>query len=238
MKTRIATIAIALLCVAGTVQLSAQSAICTVITLTGQMLNANTLTAVECSYGLYDATGKKVGQTNRSSASDGYLVTGLRPGESYTIRIEDPRYFKQEYKIDLPKTSKYAEISKDFTVKPMEAGRSLTLAPNPFDVKKSTLKVGAEEVLDDIAKLLIMNPSVSVDIVCYPDADGSADQIQKVSTDRGGAIKAYFMKIGIGAQRVTVRPVSSTDPINPPPIKKGAKGKRYVGAVYVVVTKV
>src|SRR5690348_16763691 len=85
----------------------AQSAIGTVVTLSGYILNGNTLAPVESGYALYDVNGKKVGQSNRSNAIDGYLVTGLKPGESYTIKIEDPRYFKQEYKIEIPKTSKY-----------------------------------------------------------------------------------------------------------------------------------
>ncbi len=37
---------------------------------------------------------------------------------------------------------------------------------------------------------------------------------------------------------ITTRTVNTTDPLNPPPIRKAAKGKRYVGPVYLVVTKV
>jgi outer membrane protein OmpA-like peptidoglycan-associated protein len=223
---------------AGTMLASAQSAIETVVTLTGSMLNATSLTPVEANYSVLDASGKKLGPARRSNAIDGYLVTGLRPGESYTIRIEDPRYFRQDYAIQIPKTSKYVEISKDFTVKPMEAGRSIAIAPAPFDLKKTALKVGSDEILGDMSKMLVMNPSVSVELVCYPDLEGSAADISKLTADRAAALKAYLMKNGVSEQRIKVRQVSTTDPINPPPIRKGAKGKRYVGPVYLVVTKV
>lgn len=215
----------------------AQTTMNTVVSVTGQMLNANTLQPVEASYGVFDANGKKIGQTLRSNAVDGYFITGLKPGEDYLIRIEDPRYFKQEYRLQMPKTTKYAELSKDFTVKPLEAGRSIPVMPVPFDVKKTTLKVGSDEILDDVAKLLIMNPSVKVELRCYADEAG-ADGVQRLSTERGNAIKAYFVKAGVSENRLTVTPVSTTDPINPPPLRKGAKGKRYVGPVYVVVTSV
>jgi len=217
---------------------SAQSAIETVVTLTGNMLNASSLSPVEANYSVLDASGKKLGPARRSNAIDGYLVTGLRPGESYTIRIEDPRYFRQDYAIQIPKTSKYVEISKDFTVKPMEAGRSIAVAPSPFDLKKSALKVGSDEILGDMSRMLVMNPSVVVELVCYPDNDGSAAEVSKLTGDRTSALKAYFIKNGVSEQRIKVRVVSSTDPINPPPLRKGAKGKRYVGPVYLVVTKV
>lgn len=215
----------------------AQSAIGTVVTLSGYILNGNTLAPVESNYSLFDVNGKKVGQSNRSNANEGYLVTGLRPGESYTIKIEDPRYFKQEFKVDIPKTSKYVEISKDFIVRPLESGRSITMRPVPFDVKKTTLKVGMESDISDMARMLIMNPSVNIDVLCYPDEDGEGTA-SRVSLDRGNALKAAFVRSGVSAERVNVRTATTVDPINPPPLRKSAKGKRYVGPVYLVITKV
>jgi len=98
MKHIIKTSVVLLFVLAAAVATYAQSAIGTVVTLSGYILNGNTLSPVESGYSLYDATGKKVGQSNRSNANDGYLVTGLKPGQTYTIKIEDPRYFKQEFK--------------------------------------------------------------------------------------------------------------------------------------------
>jgi len=221
-----------------TLSLSAQSAIGTVVTLTGYILNGNNLLPVEAHYALYDATGKKVGQSHTANAHDGYLVTGLRSGEQYLIKVEDPRYLKQEFKIEVPKTSKYAEISKDFVVRPMEVGRKMAMQPVPFDLKKTALKVGTEQDMDEVARMLILNPSVNVDVLCYPDENGNADAIQQVSAARGASLKAFLIKAGVIAQRVSVRNAASTDPINPPPLRKGAKGKRYVGPAYLVITKV
>ncbi len=220
------------------VNLSAQSAIGTVVTLTGYVLNGNTLMPVEAHYALYDATGKKVGQSHTANANDGYLVTGLRSGEQYVIKVEDPRYLKQEFKVDVPKTSKYAEISKDFVVRPMEVGKKIAVQPAPFDLKKTTIKVGTEQDMDELARLMIVNPGVNVDLICYPDDNGTADAIQQLSAARGASLKAFLTKNGVSAQRISVRNATSTDPINPPPLRKAAKGKRYVGPVYLVITKV
>ena len=238
MKPYLIKISVLCLCIAvGASNIYAQSAIGTVVTLSGYILNGNTLAAVESNYSLYDVNGKKIGQSSRSNAIDGYLQTGLKPGESYTIKIEDPRYFKQEFKVDVPKTSKYVEISKDFIVRPLESGRSITLQPGPFDVKKTTVKVGIENDINDMARMLIMNPSVSVDVLCYPDEDGEGAS-SRVSMERGSALKAAFVRAGVSGERINVRSATTVDPINPPPLRKGAKGKRYVGPVYLVITKV
>lgn len=236
MKHTLKIIAVLGLAVAMSTGAFAQSAIGTVVTLSGYILNGNTLAPVESNYSLYDVNNKKVGQSNRSNAIDGYLVTGLHPGESYTIKIEDPRYFKQEFKVEIPKTSKYVEISKDFIARPLESGRSIAIQPVPFDVKKSTVKVGMESDINDMARMLIMNPSVNVEVVCYPDDEASG--ASTMSLTRGNNLKAALVKAGVSSDRVSVRAAPSVDPINPPPLRKSAKGKRYVGPVYLVVTKV
>lgn len=236
MKNLTKIIAVVLVVTAMAIGASAQSAIGTVVTLSGQILNGNTLAPVESNYSLYDVNGKKIGQSSRSNAIDGYLQTGLKPGETYTIKIEDPRYFKQEFKVDIPKTSKYVEISKDFIVRPLESGRKMVVQPGPFDVKKTTLKVGIENEINDMARMLIMNPSVNVDVLCYPDDETASGN--SVSQSRGDALKAAFVRAGVSAERINVRPASTVDPINPPPLRRGAKGKRYVGPVYLVITKV
>lgn len=209
----------------------------TVVTLTGFMLNGNTLTPVEANYAVYEG-GKKVGQSRKSNAADGFLVTGLKPGGSYTIRVEDPRYFREEFAIALPSASKYTEISKDFIVRPMEAGKKIAVNPAPFDLRKNTIKSGMDEDLARLAQMLTMNPGVNIELICYPDDEGPAANASSVSTARGNALKAAFEKAGISGSRMSVKTVNSVDPINPPPLKKSAKGKRYVGSVYILVTKV
>lgn len=207
-----------------------------VVTLTGFILNQNTLSPVDANYAVYEA-GKKIGQSRKASVRDGFLVTGLKPGGSYTVMIEDPRYFREEFPIALPQSSKYAEISKDFIVRPMESGKKFVISPPPFDLRKNVIKSGMEDDLSRLAKMLSMNPGVNVELVCYPDEEVPAATATGISTSRGNALKAEFEKAGISGSRISVKAASTVDPINPPPIKKSAKGKRYIGTVYVVVTK-
>jgi len=50
-------------------------------------------------------------------------------------------------------------------------------------------------------------------------------------------LKDYFVKNGITEKRISLKPSDTVDNINPPPIRKAAKGKRYIGSTYFVVTK-
>ena len=230
---------VAAIFVASTLSASAQSAIGTVVTLSGFVLDHSTLLPVEANYAVYDATGRnKIGQSRRANHNDGYLVTGLKPGETYVIRVEDPRYFKEEFTVALPQTAKYAEVSRDFLVRKLAAGKKLMLSPSPFDLKKTEIKDGTEEDLRAFAHVLIINPSVKIEIVCYPDEELPANRAKTISESRASSLKEFLEKAGVSADRVKIRSASTTDPLNPPPLRKGAKGKRYIGPVYVYITAV
>ena len=233
-----ATFLFATVLMAAPLRVQAQSATGTVVTMSGFFSKGVDNEPTEAAYALYDSKGKKIGQTLRSSAKEGYLVTGLKPGETYIIRAEDPRFFRQEWTIDIPATSKYLEISRDFQLYVLEVGRKVKVLPSPFDAKKTTLKPGTEDALAKTARLFVMNPNANLELICYPDAEGSADAAQKFSSARAETVKAFLVSKGVSADRISIRAVSTVDPLDPPPIRASAKGKRYVGAVYIAVTKI
>lgn len=180
--------------------------------------------------------GKPVSSITHSGGY--YLVTGLKPGKKYTIRIEKPNYFQAEHQFQAPNTDKYAEISRDFLMYPMREGARLPLAVNPFYPKKSKLRVGSDEIMDDLAQMLIINPNVKVEIVSYPDNDDSKKENMSLTTERVKAIRNYLVSKGISEARLKTTPSDDIDPINPLPVRKQAKGKQYIGKVYIVVTQV
>jgi outer membrane protein OmpA-like peptidoglycan-associated protein len=216
----------------------AQNTMETVVTVTGSILNEQSFMPVECSYSVYGPDGKKMGQTRKASVNEGYLVTGLRSGETYTFKIEDPRYFKREFSVSVPKTSKYQELSKDLVVIPLEAGKKITMRTAPFNFRKTEVREAVQPNVAELAKTLVSNPSVSVELICYPDEVVAIADAQKMSQARGNNLKAALVKAGVSASRISIKVADGTDPLNPPPIKKAAKGKRYVGSVYLVVTRV
>ena len=203
-----------------------------VVSVTGTVLKANDRNPASVNITFYDSNNKRVG-SSRSNAKDGYyLVTGLKPGETYKVKIEHPDFFQEEVTVSTPRTSKYSELSRDFLVKP------LSLPVTPFELNKSKLRVGSEEFLAETVEALLMNPSVKVQISSYPDEMESKEANIKLTRERCETLKAFFVAKGVSADRISIVPSENADPINPPPMKKAAKGKRYIGSTYIVVTKI
>jgi outer membrane protein OmpA-like peptidoglycan-associated protein len=209
----------------------------TVITVAGSVFDEVTRNPATVNVVFSDEAGTRAGSSRSNSKDGSYLVTGLKPGKKYKVRIEQPEFFQAEYEIQLPNTSKYTEISRDFLVKPLVKGTRIPARLAPFELKKSKLRVGANEILDDFKRTLIINPSVNIEIQCFPDMDGDKAENTKLTQDRCNALREYLVKSGVSDKRISTKSSDSIDSINPPPLRKAAKGKRYIGSTYFVVTK-
>lgn len=214
---------------------SAQAQFGTVVSLTGSIMNEVSLKPVSIRYEVFDENGKKI-YIGQSNSKDGYyFITGLQPGKTYTMKINDPKYFKENYTIEIPQTKKYAEFSKDYLVKPLERDFAIPIKVPPFELNKSKLRVGADYFLEKYVQSFKDNPRVKFTIECYPDNMEDKDVNAKLTDERCGALKDYFIKNGIDAERIKTEGHVATDPDNPPPTRSRAKGKRYIGPGYLVI---
>jgi outer membrane protein OmpA-like peptidoglycan-associated protein len=209
-----------------------------IMSVTGAVIDQTTRNPASIIVSFYDKNNKKIGSSKSNSATGFYLVTGLKQGETYKVQLESPDYFKDEYEIILPVSKKYADVSRDFNVKPLEKGKKILLEVPPFELKKSKLRVGAEDYLADVKKMLLLNPGVTVEIHTYPDAEGDVASNETFTMERAQAIKKYLVDNGVREQKILLKAFGEVDSVNPPPKYKTAKGKRYIGPIYIVVTKV
>ena len=60
----------------------------------------------------------------------------------------------------------------------------------------------------------------------------------KLTKERSSLLKDFFVKGGVSDDRIVTLSSADVDPLNPIPIRKGAKGKRYVGTTYIIITKI
>lgn len=219
----------------GAVQLRA--AMFQVVSVTGYVYDALSREAVNgVKVTFTDADGKATSSITHTGGY--YLVTGLKPGNKYTIRIEHAGYFQTEHQFQAPNTDKYAEISRDFLVYPMRQGARLPIAVNPFYPKKSKLRVGSDDIMDNLAQMLVINPNVRIEIVAYPDNDDDTNKNLRLTMERANVLRNYLVAQGVQEARLKTSPKSEIDPINPLPVRKQAKGKQYIGKVYIVITQV
>lgn len=207
-----------------------------VISVSGRIYDEISRKAVGVSVVVTDESGKKVFSTKSLVSENGsYFVTSLKPGEVYTFTLSQDGYFTEVYQLQMPNSEKYVELSRDFLVMPLDRGLEFKLAVAPFELNKSKPKVGFEFLLDEWKSALEKNPNVTVKIICYPDNDNSQAENAKLTEERAIALKNFFVSTGVNGARIKTEGSQTTDPKNPPPVKKGAKGKRYIGTSYIVI---
>ena len=128
----------------------------------------------------------------------------------------------------MPNSDRYVEISRDFLIKPMEVGLLMPISVPPFELNKSKLRFGAELFMNDW-----------VEILSYPDNNEDQAENKQITEQRIASIKEYFVSHGIAEERLKAgSPNTKTDPQNPLPTKKSAKGKRYIGSTYLKIISV
>lgn len=209
----------------------------TVVSITGSVFNSVTREPVTAYLIVLDENGKRVNATRSNSAENGYYyITSLKPGKKYTITISQPNYFKEKFEIEIANTDKYTEISRDFLITPIQKGIDLPLTISPFELNKSKLRYGSEFLLSDIVSTLKNNTQIKVEIICYPDNNKNKTENQTLTEERAKSLKSFLVENGISESRISIKSNSNTDPQNPPPAEKRAKGKRYIGSTYIRVS--
>ncbi len=206
-----------------------------IVSLTGKIIDEHSGKPVGIKMLVYDENGKKVSRANSNSNTGYYYITGLKAGKIYSMKFKDDAYFRETVPFELPKTEKYAEFSKDFLVKPLQIGLKLLIKIPPFELNKSKLRVGSDFILDNMTMALKENRTVKFEIVCFPDHDDDQDFNAGLTAGRAEALRSYFIEQGIRPVRITTHARKLTDADAPPPSRKRAKGKRYIGSSYIVV---
>jgi len=175
--------------------------------------------------------GKIVARTNSSGK---YFVTGLKPGNLYTFQIYGSGYFFQTYDIFIPNTDKYQELSKDFTLKPMAIDAKIPVDVIPFDMGKTKIRTGADDVMEGYINIMKFNRRAKFVLSVYPENNKDEASNLKFTEKRAKALFDYFKEHKI-RNDIEIKSNGHTDPNNPLPTRKTAKGKRYKGSIYLVV---
>lgn len=210
-----------------------------VVAVTGNVMNSETKEPVSADIHIYDLNHNIVNKTKSNAARDGaYYIPSLQPGAAYFVEILKDGYFKERYRIDVPNSDKYVEISRDFLVRPLREDIKIKLKVPPFELHKSKLRYGADFLLKDIANTLKHNPEVDFKILCYPDNNKNKNENMELTQSRANSLKDYLVINGVDPTRIAVEGKAEVDPANPMPEEKAAKGKRYIGTSYIQVTNV
>lgn len=203
----------------------------TVVSVSGVTKDEITDSPVVADIFVKDKTGKTINRTKSNGGK--YFITGLKPGNEYSVELKSNGYFLKSYELIIPNTDKYEEISRDFTLTPKKQGLRIPVKVIPFDKGKTQVREGADYVFHDIIQIMKRNRRIEFEIEVFPSKDGDLQSAQ----ERANSLKSYFESKKVRSP-FTVKPYSKLDPDNLPPTGKSAKGKRYKGSIYITVKKV
>ncbi|MDC1067986.1 OmpA family protein [Candidatus Kapabacteria bacterium] len=227
------TLKIKLVLLLSFILLSSQGFIKTTVALTGNVFNEVTKVGETCNILVYDKDGNRASATRSIGSQNGYYyLPSLKPGEEYTVKLMKKGFMKELYKIQIPNSDKYVELSKDFQVKPLKKGIKIPFQIAPFELRKSKLRVGADIFLNPILDALVENKTVIVKLISYPDNSENTSFNSTLTNQRALAVKNWLVENGVNDSRISLEGNNSVDKMNPPPTKKSAKGKRYIGPMY------
>jgi outer membrane protein OmpA-like peptidoglycan-associated protein len=90
---------------------------------------------------------------------------------------------------------------------------SVTLNNILFDTGRATIKPESEAPLGTVIELLKGDPALKLEIQGHTDNVGGKDTNQKLSRDRAESVKAYLVKGGVVAARLTTAGFGDTQPV-------------------------
>lgn len=131
------------------------------------------------------------------------------PAGSYTVAVTSEGYLDQTAAIVMQKDK---PLVKDFEM--VKVGMVITLRGIYFDFDKSTIKPESRPALDDAAKILKDNPSITVEIQGHTDSKGSDSYNLTLSDQRAWSVVNYLVQnFGIDKARLTARGYGEAQPI-------------------------
>jgi outer membrane protein OmpA-like peptidoglycan-associated protein len=108
------------------------------------------------------------------------------------------------------------------------AGAPLVLEGVSFETGSARLQTGSYVELDSIAKVLLANPKMKIEISGHTDNAGTPADNQHLSTLRAEAVRNYLVAKGVPFQQMVARGYGSTMPRTPDTTPQGRAANRRV----------
>ena len=89
----------------------------------------------------------------------------------------------------------------------------LTLRGVNFELGKAVLLPISRDILEEVARSLVANPQVQVEVAGHTDSTGSVALNERLSLARAESVKAFLVENGVSAERMQVRGYASTQPV-------------------------
>ncbi len=158
------------------------------------------------------STGELIATTKSNSSTGKYLVV-LPAGKNYSVSANKDGYFFYSNQFNIPEESKYEEIEKNISLKPIEKGARVVLNNIFFETGSATLSQESYIELGKAVDLLNQNKNMVVEIGGHTDNVGSDENNMRLSHERAKSVREFLVKAGIVSTRLEAKGYGETQPV-------------------------
>jgi outer membrane protein OmpA-like peptidoglycan-associated protein len=150
----------------------------------------------------------------KSDPTTGMFNLSLTKGKKYSFNASHPGFASVHYNYDATDIGAYQEEKIDLYLTPIKKGVSIVMNNLFFTANKFDLLPTSYPELDKLYKLLLDNPTVTIEIGGHTSINTSGDKFNKeLSTNRAAEVKNYIINKGIDKKRITSKGYGYSKPI-------------------------
>jgi outer membrane protein OmpA-like peptidoglycan-associated protein/tetratricopeptide (TPR) repeat protein len=123
-------------------------------------------------------------------------------GEEFPVKTTEAEHLAEE--------SHYREDAK---TEPLPEDQYWVLNSIMFDFNRYDLNDEAKREADRIIEVLLKYPEINVELTGHTDAVGTSEYNIRLSNNRANTVAEYFVKKGLGRERISVKGVGESKPV-------------------------
>jgi outer membrane protein OmpA-like peptidoglycan-associated protein/Tol biopolymer transport system component len=170
-------------------------------------------------------TGELIAVNKSNSLTGKYLVV-LPAGRSYSVSANKEGFFFFSQSFEVPTTTRYQEIIKDISLKPIEKGAKIVLNNIFFETGKAALSPQSRLELSKAIDLMKTNPSMIIEVGGHTDNVGEDLSNMKLSHERAKSVRDYLVNAGITSARIQAKGYGESNPVASNETDEGRKTNR------------
>lgn len=142
--------------------------------------------------------------------SDGSFRFPLQRGVSYTMLAGARGYLNARQEFTSDTAEEDAEYGVDFIL--ASINKPVVIENIFYDFDKASLRPESKTALDEMAKMLLENPNVTIEMGSHTDRKGSDEYNQELSQRRAQSVIDYLIAAGIEQERLKPQGYGETKP--------------------------
>lgn len=153
--------------------------------------------------------GSKVGLFNNTA-----FEFKMEDGDAYELTLKAQGYLPMNVKVSATEADSVRAIERTFEMTSNGIGKVMRLETLTFAQGKSKISSDAHNELDLLAKSMIENPNMIIQLEGHTDFRGDKKLNFDLSKDRVEATKDYLVKKGAEKKKILVKAFGGTQPIS------------------------